>query len=89
MLPLLLLVLQADTTPARKPAVVKFTGDIGYVATAGNSSVETLNLGDRFSVQVDDVTITQTFTLVYGESKGKSVTSLYRGATEMGRGDRP
>lgn len=86
MLPLLLLVLQADTTPARKPAVVKFTGDIGYVATAGNSSVETLNLGDRFSVQVDDVTITQTFTLVYGESKGKSVTSLYRGAMRAEKG---
>jgi putative salt-induced outer membrane protein YdiY len=82
----LLLTLQADTTQARPPAVIKFTGDIGYVATSGNSSVETLNLGDRLSMQVDDVTLTQTFTLVYGESKGKSVTSLYRGSMRAEKG---
>ncbi len=82
----LLLAMQADTVPVRKPPVVRFTGDIGYVATSGNSSVETLNVGDRFSVQVDDATLTQTFTLVYGESKGKSVTSLYRGSMRAEKG---
>ena len=71
---LLLLTVQADTV--RPPAELKFTGDIGYVATSGNSSVETLNVGNRFSAKVDDVTLSQTFVLVYGESKRKSVTSL-------------
>jgi putative salt-induced outer membrane protein YdiY len=82
----LLFALQADTLPARAPAVVKFTGEIGYVASSGNSSVETLNLGDRFSLQVDDVLLTQTFTLIYGESKGQSVSSLYRGSMRAEKG---
>lgn len=81
---LLLFMVQADTV--RPPAELKFTGDIGYVATSGNSSVETLNVGDRFSAKVDDLTLTQTFVLIYGESKGKSVTSLYRGSLRMDKG---
>ena len=81
---MLLLAFQADTV--RPPAELKFTGDIGYVATSGNSSVETLNVGDRFSAKVDDVTLSQTFVLVYGESKGKSVTSIYRGSLRLDKG---
>lgn len=84
-LPLLLLSAPVDTT-ARKPAEVKFTGDIGYVATAGNSSVETLNLGDKFLVKVGDLTMTQTFALIYGESKGKTVTSITRGSFRLDKG---
>ena len=81
---ILLLTFQADTV--RPPAELKFTGDIGYVATSGNSSVETLNVGNRFSAKVDDVTLSQTFVLIYGESKGKSVTSLYRGSLRLDKG---
>lgn len=76
---LLLLSLQADTVPPRR-AEVKFTGDVGYVSTSGNSSVETLNLGDKLTAKVDGVLLSQTFALVYGESDGKTVTSLYRGS---------
>ena len=66
-------------TPAPKPPnVIKFTGDLGYVSTAGNSSVQTLNLGDRVSAKFGVVTISQQFSLVHGRSKGKTVTSLYR-----------
>ncbi|HRP07493.1 MAG TPA: DUF481 domain-containing protein [Gemmatimonadales bacterium] len=83
---LLLLAIQADTTKARPPAEVRFTGDIGYVATSGNSSVETLNLGDKVSAKVGDVILSQTFALVYGESKEKTVTSLYRGALRVDKG---
>ena len=84
-LPLLLLTAQADTV-ARKPAEVRFTGDIGYVATSGNSSVETLNVGDKFSAKLGDVTLSQAFTLVYGESKGETVTSIYRGSLRIDKG---
>jgi len=81
---LLLLAVQADTV--KPPAEFKFTGDIGYVATSGNSSVETLNLGDKFSAKIDDLTLSQTFVLIYGESKGKPVTSLYRGSLRADKG---
>lgn len=84
-LSLLVLTAQADTV-ARAPAEFKFTGDIGYVATSGNSSVETLNIGDKLSAKLADVTLSQAFTLVYGESKGETVTSLYRGSLRIDKG---
>lgn len=84
-LPLLLLAPQSDTT-TRTPAEFKFTGDIGYVATAGNSSVETLNVGDKFIAKISDFTLTQTFALVYGRSKGEPVTSIYRGSMRLDKG---
>lgn len=83
---LMLFTFQADTVRPRLPAELKFTGDIGYVATSGNSSVETLNVGNKFSAKVDDLTLSQTFVLIYGESKGKPVTSLYRGSLRMDKG---
>ncbi|MBK6496619.1 MAG: DUF481 domain-containing protein [Gemmatimonadetes bacterium] len=64
--------------------MIKFTGDLGYVSTAGNSSVQTLNLGDRVSAKFGVVTISQQFSLVHGRSKGKTVTSLYRAQLRSG-----
>ncbi len=62
----------------KSPNIIKFTGDLGYVSTAGNSSVQTLNLGNRVSAKLGVVTVSQQFSLVHGRSKGKTVTSLYR-----------
>ncbi len=84
LLGLLAVLLPADTT--RAPAVIKFTGDIGYVATGGNQSVETLNIGDKFSVSVDDLTFAQTFARVYGESEGETTTSLTRASLRLDKG---
>lgn len=84
----LLATLQTDTVRVKPPAEFRFTGDIGYVATAGNSSVETLNFGNKFSAKLDDFVLSQTFALVYGESEGKAVTSLYRGSLRMDQGAR-
>lgn len=64
--------------PAKLPSVIKFTGDLGYVSTSGNSSVQTLNFGDRITAKIGLVTVAQQFSLVYGRSKGATVTSLYR-----------
>jgi putative salt-induced outer membrane protein YdiY len=83
-LPFLLLSSQPDTTTV--PVVLRFTGDIGYVATSGNTSVETLNLGDKFSVRIDDLTLSQSFVLVYGESEGETVTSNYRTTFRVDKG---
>jgi putative salt-induced outer membrane protein len=77
----------ATTTaaPAPKPPhSIKFTGDLGYVSTAGNSSVQTLNLGNKVSAKLGLVTMSQQFSVVHGRSKGKTVSSLYRAAV---RGD--
>lgn len=82
-LPLLFTLLSVDTASAAHqgppPAPsLKFIGDLGYVSTAGNSSVQTLNLGDRITAKTGDVTFSQQFNVVHGRSKGATVTSLWR-----------
>lgn len=74
----LLATLAADTV-TKPPLTVRFTGDVGFVSTSGNTSVQTLNFGDKVSVKAGDVTVAQSFNGVYGRSKGKSVTSIWRG----------
>lgn len=72
------------TPPPKPPHSVKFTGDLGYVSTAGNSSVQTLNLGNKVTAKFGLITVSQQFSVVHGRSKGKTVSSLYRAAL---RGD--
>lgn len=84
LLALLMVAQTHDTT--RVPAVIKFTGDVGYVATSGNQSVETLNLGDHFSAKIDDLTFAQTFARVYGESDGETTTSITRASLRLDKG---
>ncbi len=75
----LLFTLATDTVTKRPPIDVKFSGDIGFVSTSGNTSVQTLNFGDKVSAKLGDLTVAQTFNGVYGRSKGKAVTSIWRG----------
>jgi putative salt-induced outer membrane protein len=75
----LLFQLTTDTVPKRTPLEMKFAGDVGFVSTSGNTSVQTLNFGNRVSAKLGDLTVAQTFNGVYGRSKGKSVTSIWRG----------
>ncbi len=84
LLPLLLVVAQADTTHV--PPVIKFIGEVGYVATSGNQSVKTLNVGNKLSAKFDDLTLSQTFVRVYGESEGETITSLTRASMRMDKG---
>jgi putative salt-induced outer membrane protein len=53
-----------------KKKSVGFTGDIGFVNTAGNTHLTTINVGDKLTVQAGKVALTQTFALVYGKSEG-------------------
>ncbi len=81
---LLLLTTPADTVqPVRRPVKLRFTGDVGYVLTSGNTAVQTLNTGDKLVMDVDNLILTQTFAMVYGESKGATVTSQYRGSLRL------
>jgi putative salt-induced outer membrane protein len=54
--------------PKEKP--VKFTGDIGFVNTAGNTSVTTLTVGDKLTARTGRVLFTQVLALVYGKNEG-------------------
>lgn len=63
--------------PVRTPPV-RFTGDAGFVSTSGNSSVQTLNLGDRIAARIAALTVTQEFSVVHGESDGNAVASSWR-----------
>lgn len=91
LLPLLLAAASLDTGTVKVPAppVFKFAGDLGYVSTAGNSSVQTLNFGDRISAKAGDLTFSQQFNVVYGRSKGVAVTSLYRAGLRVDLAMRP
>ncbi len=79
-LPLFLTLLGADTakTAPPKPSPIKFTGDVGYVATSGNTSVQTLNIGDKISAKFGGTTLSQQFAVVNGRSKGQTVVSIWR-----------
>ncbi len=64
--------------PKRPPNAVRFTGDVGFVSTAGNSSVQTLNLGDKVTATAAHFTFTQQFGIVHGRSRGATVASNWR-----------
>lgn len=77
----------ADTSAAMRGASAKptlrFTGDIGYVSAGGNSSAQTLNLGDRVTIKSGILALTQQFSVVHGRSKGETVTSLWRASIRI------
>ena len=79
MILLLALLAASDTTPVPKPPAVRFTADAGFVSTSGNSTVQTLNLGDKIVAKLDAFTFTQQFGVVHGESNGATVASSWRG----------
>ena len=84
-LPLLFSLLGADTVKAAppKPSPIRFTGDVGYVATSGNTSVQTLNVGDKISAKLGGTTLSQQFAVVSGRSKGQTVVSIWRASVRI------
>lgn len=75
----------ADTVKVapKKPSPVKFTGDVGYVATSGNTSVQTLNLGDKITAKAGSMTLSQQFAVVNGRSKGQTIASNWRASLRV------
>jgi putative salt-induced outer membrane protein YdiY len=62
-----------DTTKA-----IAFHGDLGYVATSGNTQVSTLNFADGLTWRTSKVNkIDETFTLVYGQNKDVVQTNIW------------
>jgi putative salt-induced outer membrane protein YdiY len=68
----------APKVVAPKVEPFTFTGDAGYVSTSGNTSVKTLNLGDKVLARFDALLFTQQFAVVQARSDGKAVTSSWR-----------
>ncbi|MEO8198988.1 MAG: DUF481 domain-containing protein [Gemmatimonadota bacterium] len=62
--------------PAPRP--VELTGEVGFVNTAGNTDLTTLNAGEKIKYTMTRVTLNQFFALVYGETDGQTTTSLWR-----------
>ena len=70
------------TTPlvAQDTKTKSFTADLGFVSTAGNTSVTTFNVGDKFLLQTTDksTVFTQTVAVVYGKTEGEKTAENYR-----------
>lgn len=79
LLTLLAVFAMADTTKTA------FTADAGFVNTAGNTELTTINLGNKFTVASAAWGFVQTFSSVVGRTDGETSTSLWRGSL---RGDR-
>ncbi len=72
-----------------QPKAVQFTGDLGFVNTAGNSEVTTLNLGERLVYTADAWVLGEFFNVVYGETDGVESTSLWRAGARVDRAVNP
>ena len=68
------------------PPSVQFTGDLGFVNTAGNSEVTTLNLGERLTYTgAAGWVLGEFFNVIYGETDGEESTSLWKAGVRVDR----
>ena len=65
-----------DAPPPPRPW--ELTGDVGFVNTAGNSDVTTLNIGEKVTHNRGNITVKQNFALLYGRTDGTTTTSQWR-----------
>lgn len=72
---------QVDTTKK----TIKFTGNVGLVNAAGNSSVTTFNTDERIDWAVDGWGVTESFSVIYGKNDSATTASTWSGLL---RGDR-
>ena len=57
------------------PRRAELTADIGYVNTSGNTSVTSLNLGNKLILRAGAVLLTQTSAFVYGRTSGEETAN--------------
>lgn len=71
-----------------KPDLTSVTADLGFVSAAGNTSVTTLNFGDRFQTQRADkrIILAQTFNAVRSEVDGVKNVENFRGQLRLDYG---
>lgn len=66
-----------DSLPAPRDSL-QATGDLGFVNTAGNTSVTTINAGERLRWRRGRLALGQMFAMVYGRSEGQTTSALWR-----------
>ena len=69
---------RASMRPVAAPLKRTFTGDVGYVSTTGNTSVTTVNVGQRFNLTSGFWRFEQSLAVVYGESEGEVNSNFIR-----------
>lgn len=57
---------------------LRLTVDLGFVNTAGNTEVTSLNVGQRVRYRTDGLTLTQRFSVVYGRTSGVTTASQWK-----------
>jgi len=67
------------------PPPVQFTGDLGFVNTAGNSEVTTLNVGERLTYRTAGWVLGEFFNIIYGKTDGTESTSLWKAGARVDR----
>lgn len=60
------------------PRTSQFTSDLGYVSTTGNTSVTTMNVGQRLNLRTGFWRFDQYLSVVYGESDGRVNSNFIR-----------
>ena len=60
------------------PPPWEFTSDLGFVNASGNTSVTTLNVGERLIRRTDNWQFTQDFGVVYGRTDGVESSNFWR-----------
>lgn len=60
------------------PRSAEFTGDLGFVSVSGNTSVTTLNIGERLIRRLQPWEFTQEFGVVYGKTDGVESSNMWR-----------
>ena len=63
---------------AKKPPATEFTSDVSFVNVSGNTSVTTLNVGERFIRRLVPWEFRQDFGTVYGKTDGTESSNLWR-----------
>ena len=63
---------------AQQTDTLRLTLDLGFVNTAGNTELTTINAGERVEWKDPELKLAQSFEMVYGRSDGETTSSVWR-----------
>lgn len=70
---------QAAAPPSSgAPDSLRATGELGFVATSGNTHLTTVNAAERVELRRSGFALTQGLSIVYGRSEGETTTSQWQ-----------
>ncbi len=82
----------ANPSPAqdvKKPPATEFNGDVSFVSVSGNTSITTLNVGERFIRRMAPWEFRQDVGAVYGKTDGTETSNLWRASLRADYGLSP